>query len=346
MSKSRRGPFFVTLASVAALGAVSCTPVKPDEDGALDWADSRASGPPVLGPSCVGEEVSCAAEAIGVDEAGQLAQGSCCETLWVPGGRFSMGFAPDEVKYPEDLTTEDRDHEVTISGFYLDRFEITRDRFSRYAAQYADPPAPDSAEHPRIAGSGWQALDWDAELPVDQRALLAEVLMDDPSNVETPNAPMDRLSWFVAFAFCIWDGGRLPTEAEWEYAAAGGFENRPYPWGPLDAQLILALKAAVPAPAGSNAGTRGLFGQDDLAGGVREWVLDRFSERYYLEGGEGCHDCANLPGRDSARGVRGDRDTTCCTELDTEFRSAARALAASGVARAGQGARCARDPRL
>lgn len=261
-----------------------------------------------------------------------------------------MGFAATEVKYPDDLQPEDREHEVTVSGFYLDRFEITRGRFARYVEQYFGPPEPGSGQHPRIAGSGWQArgssTDWDAELPDDQLALMNEVSIGDLSQVENPNAPVERLSWFVAFAFCIWDGGRLPTEAEWEYAAAGGLENRSYPWPPEAGDPRATLRDQPLAPVGSMPAVRGRFGHDDLAGGVREWVLDRFSERFYLERAEGCHDCANvLTDGIIGRGLRGASDTTCCTELDTEFRSAARAVAAPGVARPGQGARCAREPR-
>ena len=45
-----------------------------------------------------------------------------------------------------------------------------------------------------------------------------------------PNAAINCVNWFEAYAFCIWDGGFLPTEAEWNYAASGGSEQRYYPW--------------------------------------------------------------------------------------------------------------------
>src|SRR6202007_2812018 len=45
------------------------------------------------------------------------------------------------------------------------------------------------------------------------------------------NLPMNCVNWYESYAFCIWDGGFLPSEAEWEYAAAGGSQQREYPWG-------------------------------------------------------------------------------------------------------------------
>src|SRR6185503_5212427 len=100
---------------------------------------------------------------------------------------------------------------------------------------------------------------------------------------------MNCVSWFEAFAFCAWDGGRLPTETEWNYAAAGGNEQRVYPWG---ANIDLTKASYDCAGDGSGTGTPncmfsdmlpvgsrspqgdGKWGQADLAGNVWEWTLD------------------------------------------------------------------------
>ncbi len=118
------------------------------------------------------------------------------------------------------------------------------------------------------------------------------------------------MDWYEAYAFCIWDGGFLPSEAEWEYAAAGGSQQREYPWGsvaPGTASLYAIYDGYYPsgsaasaisvsniAPVGTATKGAGAWGQLDLAGSVWEWVLD-YSAGY----GSPCTDCADLTSSNS-----------------------------------------------
>ena len=111
------------------------------------------------------------------------------------------------------------------------------------------------------------------------------------------------MSWYVATAFCIWDGGYLPTEAE--CAASGGEEQRAYPWSSpaTDTTLDCVLADFMGCGPGTSAvGTHssgnGRWGTADLAGNVWEWVLDA-SGTYTNP----CDDCAALAG--TTRVVRG-----------------------------------------
>ncbi|HET9956816.1 MAG TPA: SUMF1/EgtB/PvdO family nonheme iron enzyme [Polyangiaceae bacterium] len=270
---------------------------------------------------------------------------SCCESIWLSGGTFPMGFDPKEVPFPQVLQRASADHPVTVSGFYLDRFEITVGRYAAFARHAPPPPADGDGAHPQIANSGWHA-EWDARLDRDVSALLPSmstgleaVAADLPSD---PNLPMTGLDWFTALAFCVWDGGRLPTEAEWEFAAAGGELNRSYPWG-ADPSLITSLRESGPRPVGSSPETRGAFGHEDLAGSAEEWTLDWYDAGFYERVGAQCRDCANLSPQ-LGRVVRGARDSDCCAGMDSLYRSASRAQQAPGMRQSGLGARCARDP--
>lgn len=105
------------------------------------------------------------------------------------------------------------------------------------------------------------------------------------------NHPINCVTWFQSAAFCKWKGGRLPTEAEWEYAAKGGNENRPFPWGEESPDCDRAISGYIAYGCGKDhtwpvcSKPLGNSKDDlcDLGGNVFEWVGDWFSRSYYSE---------------------------------------------------------------
>jgi formylglycine-generating enzyme required for sulfatase activity len=147
------------------------------------------------------------------------------------------------------------------------------------------------------------------------------------------------LTWYEAFAFCIWDGGRLPTEAEWNYAAAGGDEQRVYPWGSADADDLHAVFCGASCSSAQEVGSKsptgdGKWGHTDLAGNVYEWLFDWY-ERPYPQ--VTCKDCANTL-LTSGRAFRGGAFSSDAKGLIASARNGANPWDPS----TGQGVRCAR----
>jgi formylglycine-generating enzyme required for sulfatase activity len=220
--------------------------------------------------SCVHLEHTC----------GLSATDDCCASILVPGGTFQMGYdqASDSFDKPE--------HAVVLTPYYLDQYEVTLGRFRQFVEHYdawTKPLPGDGAYAGRPVNTGWQ-MDWASVLPKSSDELKTNIYCTaagDPVWTDVPDRnetrAMNCLEWYTAYAFCIWDGGRLPTEAEWEFAAAGGQDKRQYPWGNTWDPTYLNYNnnyhvTAVGIAGGGNG--VGRFGHSDLAGNVWEWTRD------------------------------------------------------------------------
>jgi formylglycine-generating enzyme required for sulfatase activity len=267
----------------------------------------------------------------------------CCASLLVPGGTYNRS---NQAEYP-----------ATVSDFRLDRFEITVGRFRKFVEAYpGSKPVSGAGVHPLNPGTGWNSA-WNVDMPADQAALRADLKCSTYQTwTDTAGAnerlPLNCISWLVSFAFCAWDGGRLPTEAEWNYAAAGGSEQRVYPWSnPPNSWTIDSTYAVYDCmadgsaagsctfadilPVGSKPNGNGKWGQADLTGSVSEWVLDA----YYWQYPNPCINC--IAGGGSTKPARGGSWNSCCNNLNTFDR------ASTGYPQSRAsiyGARCARKP--
>ncbi|MFH1264049.1 MAG: formylglycine-generating enzyme family protein [Pseudomonadota bacterium] len=222
---------------------------------------------------------------------------SCCSSHEIPAGSYTMGAPNADGSYAADTKPQ---HTATIARFVLDDFEVTVGRFRTFVAVYTGAaPATDSGANPEIVGSGWSA-GWNASLPAGAANLITALKCSGYTWTDTvganENRPINCVTWYEAFAFCIWDQGRLPTEAEWEYGAKGGAEDRLYPWGsPIDASYACYSGCSL-GDVGSYPAGIGKWNQLDLAGNLAEWTLDYYAADWYSGAGDPCSNCANLSG--------------------------------------------------
>jgi sulfatase modifying factor 1 len=267
-----------------------------------DGGGGSGGEPPTL-PSCQGGLRTCGPEDEPMD---------CCASLTVPGGTFDRS---NDASFP-----------ALVHSFRMDAYEVTVARFRKFVAAFSAgyrPSEGDGKNPNNPEDTGWSSA-YTARLPVDGTALRARLSCHDHDTwTDAPgdneNRPVNCVDWYVAGAFCIWDEGRLPTDAEWNYAAAGGSEQRIYPWSEPAGDVTIDASYASYALAdgfcggdftfgcssedfvrvGSRTNGNGSFGHADLAGNVYEWVQDRFAA-YPMP----CSDCANLTTGDQ-RVIRG-----------------------------------------
>jgi formylglycine-generating enzyme required for sulfatase activity len=169
------------------------------------------------------------------------------DLVQVPGGNF----VPLFVQHGEES--------VTVESFELDRRPVTRGEFLEFVR--ANPRWRRSQVKP-IFAEGRYLTDWPGDLDVGD---------DDDAR-----RPVTQVSWFAAKAYCEAQGARLPTVAEWEYAAAASRSERDASRDPAFVQELLEIYTSpVPRPLpAAGSGFRNAYGITDLHGPVREWVLD------------------------------------------------------------------------
>lgn len=250
------------------------------------------------------------------------------------------------------------DYPATLSDLRLDTYEITVGRFRAFVSAgkgtLAAPPDAGDGAHPKIPGSGWDPA-WNENLAQSAQDLIDSLHCNVQSTwTDTPGPnerlPVNCVSWFEAFAFCAWDGGRLPTEAEWDRAAAGGDEQREYPWGSgIDDTHAVYGCIGGQCPPGflPDVGSRspqgdGRWGQADMAGSVAEWMLDWFFVEF--QSTQPCVDCASVTAG-TARSIRSGSYVLGPGALRTAERFSAFPVANETLKRdVTIGARCARQP--
>lgn len=331
----------LVLVALASCGRLGFEPVTGD--GAVDdVVDDGAAADATDDRICVGLSATC----------GAAGSSSCCATDDLPGGTF---FRSHDMS--SDGMFPARTAPATVGELRIDTYEVTVGRFRRFVAAgqgtQASPPAAGTGAHQNLANSGWSSS-WNTSL-VPTTVALKTALKCDPTYQTWSDAPaafeshpINCITWYEAMAFCVWDGGYLATEAEWNYAAAGGDEQRAYPWSsPPTSTSIDATRASyaclgdgMPACSrddllrvGSVPAGDGRWGHADLSGNLWEWVLDWYAEPY----GTPCVDCANLT--DAAFRVhRGG----AFRNLDTAARSATRGYDPANYRASDVGVRCAR----
>ena len=219
------------------------------------------------------------------------------------GGRFWMG-TEDKEGFPAD--GEGPIREVVVDGFFMDRAPVTNEQFREFvrATQY-------QTESEQF---GWSFV-FQGHIPataaerlIDQRVPSTQwwckvngATWDHPEGPDSSidarlNTPVVHVSWNDAAAYAAWAGKRLPTEAEWEYAARGGHEQWKYPWGdelaPGGRHLCNVWQGEFPssdlgedgytAPAPVDAFPPNDYGLQVITGNAWEWCTDWFDPTWHL----------------------------------------------------------------
>jgi len=259
------------------------------------------------------------------------------DMVFIRGGKFLMG---TDDGFPYEAPA----HEVTVESFWMDAHEVTAAEFARFvtATAYVTEAEKfgwsgvfdlETREWKRVDGATWQHP-------------------HGPRSAANNDEPVMQVSYNDALAYAQWAKKRLPTEAEWEYAARGGLAGKIYDWGdelnPDGKPAANWWQGSFPA---RNTGEDGYvsvapvgkfapngFGLYDMAGNVWEWCADWFDEKYYSKS-SGINPTGPKTGQE--RVMRGG-SWMCSENYCQGYRVAARSHATPDTALNNLGFRCVR----
>ena len=291
----------------------------------------------------------------------QLAfNGSTEEMVLLPGRAFLMG-THFSGGFPAD--GEGPVRKVTLDSFYIDIYPVRNRDFARFVKETRyvteaerfgwsfvfEGDLPDRGasltKHNMAQGAEW----WKGVERADWRH------PEGPqSNIDKrPDHPVVQVSWNDAASYASWAGKRLPTEAEWEYAARGGLEQKLYPWGdeltPGGVHLCNIWQGKFPMENTSEDGFAGVapvdafppngLGMYSMTGNTWEWCADWFDATYHALS---THENPVGPSMGTTRVLKGG-SYLCHISYCNRYRVAARSSNTPDSAATNIGFRCARD---
>ncbi|WP_206098530.1 formylglycine-generating enzyme family protein [Paenibacillus montanisoli] len=246
----------------------------------------------------------------GTDHAGALRGGELVlsslqeddHMVLIPAGEFLMG-TDDAEGFPQD--GEGPIRSVKLDAFYISRYAVTNEQFQAFveATGYVTEAEKFgwsyvfhllASEQAKQASAGSpQSTPWWLAV---KGAYWAQPEGPDSDIADRLDHPVVHVSWNDAAAYCDWKGGRLPTEAEWEYAARGGLVQKRYPWGDLlkpDAEHLCNIwQGKFPVKNNASDGYLGTapvhafkpngYGLHNMSGNVWEWCSDWFTPHYHM----------------------------------------------------------------